>query len=375
MNASISTRPARSAASNASLDLGRAPRQRLLAQHVLARLERLDRPRHVHRVRQRDVDRVDVGVGQQRLVGAVRRARSRARAANASPRARSREPTATTSTPVASRAPARTASLMRAVESTPHRTAPASGGMSPGTYPQGDRPLGDPPSCSSARRAPAPGDRVDRHGQQQHAAGEHELRARRQPEQAEAVVDRDASPARRGSRPSSCRDRRTATCRRSPRRRSSTAATWPPPVLVSTERRREARMMPPITAMNEQSAKHAILTRVDVDAGAPRRLGVAADRVDVAAEARAVEDERPEHEEQAADHERDVREPAVLVADRDHDRPAPRASAGDAQRRRSRIGSVAQARPAGAATARVSWIAAYSTMHDDRQDPRQPPAP
>ena len=39
------------------------------------------------------------------------------------------------------------------------------------------------------------------------------------------------------------------------------SSTWPPPVFVSTERRREARMMPPSTAMNEQSAKHAILTR------------------------------------------------------------------------------------------------------------------
>ena len=39
------------------------------------------------------------------------------------------------------------------------------------------------------------------------------------------------------------------------------SSAWPPPVLVSTERSREARMMPPSTAINEQNAKHRILTR------------------------------------------------------------------------------------------------------------------
>src|SRR4051812_47924857 len=53
------------------LDLRRAARQRLLAQHVLAGLERPDRPRHVQRVGQRVVDGIDLRVGQQRLVGAV----------------------------------------------------------------------------------------------------------------------------------------------------------------------------------------------------------------------------------------------------------------------------------------------------------------
>jgi hypothetical protein len=42
--------------------------ERLLAQHVLAGLERAERPLHVQRVGQRVVDRVDVGIGQQRLV-------------------------------------------------------------------------------------------------------------------------------------------------------------------------------------------------------------------------------------------------------------------------------------------------------------------
>jgi hypothetical protein len=54
------------------LDLGRVARERLLAQHVLARLEAADRPRDVQRVRQRHVDGVDVVVGEERLVASVR---------------------------------------------------------------------------------------------------------------------------------------------------------------------------------------------------------------------------------------------------------------------------------------------------------------
>ena len=46
--------------------------ERLLAEDVLSRLERADRPLHVHRVRQRDVDRLDVWVLEQRVVRAVR---------------------------------------------------------------------------------------------------------------------------------------------------------------------------------------------------------------------------------------------------------------------------------------------------------------
>ena len=46
--------------------------ERLLAEDVLSRLERADRPLHVHRVRQRDVDRLDVCVLEQRVVRAVR---------------------------------------------------------------------------------------------------------------------------------------------------------------------------------------------------------------------------------------------------------------------------------------------------------------
>ena len=45
--------------------------ERLLAQHVLARFERGDRPLGVQPVGQRVVDRVDVGIGEQRGVGVV----------------------------------------------------------------------------------------------------------------------------------------------------------------------------------------------------------------------------------------------------------------------------------------------------------------
>jgi hypothetical protein len=47
-----------------------AGRERLLAQHVLAGLQRLDRPLGVHRHREGDIDGVDRHGGQQLLVGA-----------------------------------------------------------------------------------------------------------------------------------------------------------------------------------------------------------------------------------------------------------------------------------------------------------------
>src|SRR5262249_9462960 len=54
------------------LDLLGVPRQRLLAEDVLACFERPDRPLAVQRVRERDVDRLDVGILEQRLVAPVR---------------------------------------------------------------------------------------------------------------------------------------------------------------------------------------------------------------------------------------------------------------------------------------------------------------
>ena len=55
-----------------ALDRFRGASERLLAEDVLARLERFDRPGHVECVRQGDVDRLDVIVGEQRLVAPVR---------------------------------------------------------------------------------------------------------------------------------------------------------------------------------------------------------------------------------------------------------------------------------------------------------------
>ena len=53
------------------LAFGRGQADRLFAQHVLARLQGLDRPGHVQVVGQRIVDRLDLGIGQQLLVGAI----------------------------------------------------------------------------------------------------------------------------------------------------------------------------------------------------------------------------------------------------------------------------------------------------------------
>ena len=53
-------------------DVPDVPAQRLLAEHVLSRLDSADRPLAVQRVRQRDVHGLDVVVLEQRLVGAVR---------------------------------------------------------------------------------------------------------------------------------------------------------------------------------------------------------------------------------------------------------------------------------------------------------------
>ena len=63
----------RAQASTIALRLGRGQRQRLLAQDVLAGPRRGDRPFGVEVVRQRDVDGVDVRVGEQRLVRPVDR--------------------------------------------------------------------------------------------------------------------------------------------------------------------------------------------------------------------------------------------------------------------------------------------------------------
>ena len=98
MNASAEHEPAPLGDVERALDLAGRGGERLLAQHVLAGLERADRPLDVQPVGQRDVDGVDVGVGEQRLVGAVR-ARDAVLVARTPARAPRRGwPTATTST-------------------------------------------------------------------------------------------------------------------------------------------------------------------------------------------------------------------------------------------------------------------------------------
>ena len=79
MNASISRTPGSRAGVDHPLRLGGGQRQRLLAQDVLAGPGRGDRPLGVEVVGQRDVDGVDVRVGEERLVRAVGASGCRAR--------------------------------------------------------------------------------------------------------------------------------------------------------------------------------------------------------------------------------------------------------------------------------------------------------
>ena len=72
--ASIRNSPRSRASANSSSAVGGVERQRLLAQHRLAGLERQPGVLEVQGVRRGDVHHVDVGVGDQLLVAAVRRA-------------------------------------------------------------------------------------------------------------------------------------------------------------------------------------------------------------------------------------------------------------------------------------------------------------
>ena len=65
------------------LGLGHREPDRLLAQHVLAGLDRPQRPRHVQVIGQRNVNRIDVAVGEQLVVRAVRLLRCPVAAATA----------------------------------------------------------------------------------------------------------------------------------------------------------------------------------------------------------------------------------------------------------------------------------------------------
>ena len=96
-----------------------------------------------------------------------------------------------------------------------------------------------------------------------------------------------------------------------------------PPVFWPTACRREASRMPPIAANIDASDEDRDLDALGLDARAPRGLLVAADREDVAAEARAVADERHDRHQRHEDQQRE-RHAAVRVEDIDDRRRSPR---------------------------------------------------
>ena len=71
MNASATSLPVRAARGDQRLRLVGVKSDRLLAQHVLAGLQRADGPGDVQLVGQRIVDRLDRRIGEQLLIGAV----------------------------------------------------------------------------------------------------------------------------------------------------------------------------------------------------------------------------------------------------------------------------------------------------------------
>jgi hypothetical protein len=93
----------------------------LLTQDVLARLHRADAPFQVQIVRQRDVDRVDLRIGEQRLIACMGPAPGKLAIAS-SARARSREAMAPSVALVVSVMAGRVrCKAIAAVPSTPHR--------------------------------------------------------------------------------------------------------------------------------------------------------------------------------------------------------------------------------------------------------------
>ena len=101
MNASWILTPVRSRTAMSSRASSADERDRLLAQHVLAVLGRLDRPGHVQVVRQRVVDGVDVGVGEQLFVRSVGLRDAQRRGRGRCAFSRSRDAIAVTSRPLA----------------------------------------------------------------------------------------------------------------------------------------------------------------------------------------------------------------------------------------------------------------------------------
>ena len=134
----------------------------------------------------------------------------------------------------------------------------------------------------------------------------------------------------------------------------------------------EAKSTPAIPAVSAPSTKHHVRMLGQADAGPARRLGVAADRIHVAAESGPLEQGGPaeEHDEDDRDDERQsVDDPemgAVDVAD-GHDDNAGRGGdddleQGQARGRRNETGAAAPAVP-------VPLPAGRHDPDDDEQDP------
>ena len=285
-------------------DARRPAVHRLLAEHVLAGPQRAQRPVDVHAVGQRDVDRLDVGVGEQVLVGAVR-ARDPVQLRE---RLRRRRAAARHGDDVRRGALARALDDRRA-DARRREDAPAAVRY----------PLARPsPHARPALRAAAPRDRVDGDGEQQHEPGDDELRPRAQAEQAQAVGDagdHERAEQRGLDVPAPAEQRRAADDRRGDRVQEDLAA-----ARVRVDRAQPRGEHDAADGRHQRADREAgDADPVDVDARAPRRLGVAADRVDVAPEARAPQDVGPE-DEQHADEHGDVRQAAILVDDVDDER-------------------------------------------------------
>ena len=207
--------------------------------------------------------------------------------------------------------------------------------------------------------------RVDRHGQQQHAAGDDELRARAQAEQAEAVVDRaDHERAEDGALhvAATAEQRRAADDRGGDRVQQDRAA-----ARVGVDRAQARGEHDAADRRHERADREAgDLDPVDVDARAPRGLGVAADRVDVAPERvrrRTNVQKTRKKPTITSTHgmPRSWLETAVTIASAAN-RPA------DADERSASIGSVGQARLLPALT-RANCTSAVERGTDDHEQP------
>ena len=174
-------------------------------------------------------------------------------------------------------------------------------------------------SVDAAGRLALPArDRVDDHGEQQDAAGDHELDRRRERKQVHSVRDRaDDEGADQGG-PDRAPAAEEAGAGDHRARRSRAAAVRCRRELWFTASSREAAMMPPIAAIVPEIAKTDHPDPFDPDPGPPRCLDVAADREDVTTEAGLLGDVFHADHEADQDQQRQ-RHAAVRVEDRDDD--------------------------------------------------------